>query len=155
MEIRLLLVDDEDLTREGLLHYVEWGNLGITHIKAASNGIQALKIAADFEPDILLTDIRMPHMSGIELAHEIRKRAPSCHILFISGYAEKEYLKSAITLKVDAYIDKPATPDNVSLAVARTAEAINREREKSRLDMLRTRNLGRAEGCPDIDSKAD
>ncbi len=65
MEIRLLLVDDEDLTREGLLHYVEWGNLGITHIKAASNGIQALKIASEFEPDILLTDIRMPHMSGI------------------------------------------------------------------------------------------
>ena len=145
MEIRLLLVDDEDLTREGLLHYVEWGNLGITHIKAASNGIQALKIAADFDPDILLTDIRMPHMSGIELAHEIRKRSPSCRILFISGYAEKEYLKSAITLKVDAYIDKPATPGNVSLAVAKTAEAINREREKSRLDMLRTRNLGRAE----------
>ena len=77
MEIRLLLVDDEDLTREGLLHYVEWGNLGITHIKAASNGIQALKIAVDFEPDILLTDIRMPHMSGIELAHEVRKRSPS------------------------------------------------------------------------------
>ena len=145
MEIRLLLVDDEDLTREGLLHYVEWGNLGITHIKAASNGIQALKIASEFEPDILLTDIRMPHMSGIELAHEIRKRSPSCRILFISGYAEKEYLKSAITLKVDAYIDKPATPGNVSLAVAKTAEAINREREKSRLDMLRTRNLGRAE----------
>ena len=76
MEIRLLLVDDEDLTREGLLHSVEWGNLGITHIKAASNGIQALKIAVDFEPDILLTDIRMPHMSGIELAHEIRKQSP-------------------------------------------------------------------------------
>ena len=93
MEIRLLLVDDEDLTREGLLHYVEWGNLGITHIKAASNGIQALKIASEFEPDILLTDIRMPHMSGIELAHEVRKHSPSCHILFISGYAKKEYLK--------------------------------------------------------------
>lgn len=145
MEIRLLLVDDEDLTREGLLHYVDWSSLGISHVKAASNGIQALKIVMDFKPDILLTDIRMPHMTGIELAHEVRRLSPACHILFISGYAEKEYLKSAITLKVDAYIDKPATPDNVSLAVAKTAEAIGREREKSRKDMLLTRNLGRAE----------
>lgn len=144
MEIRLLLVDDENLTREGLLHYVDWSSLGVTHIKAAANGLQALKIAADFKPDILLTDIRMPHMSGIELAREIRKLSLTCHILFISSYAEKEYLKSAITLKADAYIDKPATPDNVSLTVAKTVETIRREREKSQKDMLLTRNLGRA-----------
>lgn len=145
MEIRLLLVDDEDLTREGLLHYVDWSSLGVTHIKAASNGLQALTIARNFKPDILLTDIRMPHMSGIELAQKIRDSFPASHILLISGYAEKEYLKSAINLKVDAYIDKPATPDNVSLAVVNSVAAIRGEREKSHRDMLLTRNLGRAE----------
>lgn len=145
MEIRLLLVDDEDLTREGLLHYVDWSSLGITHIKAASNGLQALEIARNYKPDILLTDIRMPHMSGIELAQEIRKSFPSCRILLISGFAEKEYLKSAINLRVDAYIDKPATPDNVSLAVMKSAEAIRDEREKSQRDRLLTKNLGSVE----------
>ena len=107
MEIRLLLVDDEDLTREGLLHYVEWGNLGITHIKAASNGIQALKIASEFEPDILLTDIRMPHMSGIELARAVREIRPNIQIAFLSGFDDFTYAQQAIQYNIISYLLKP------------------------------------------------
>ena len=103
--MKLLLVDDEELTRNGLLNHIDWNSLGISEIRAASNGQQALELFSSFSPDILLTDIKMPHVSGIELARQIRRDGYLCKIIFISGYAEKEYLKSAIDLKVEAYID--------------------------------------------------
>lgn len=143
--MKLLLVDDEDFTREGLFHHVNWDALGIHHVKSASNGMQALEIAQTFLPDILLTDIRMPHMNGIELAKEIRKRSSSCKILFISGYAEKEYFKSAIDLKVEAYIDKPATPDNVSQVLSQVTAAIFAEKDRMEKENKMMQNLQRTE----------
>jgi len=142
--MKLLLVDDEDLTRQGLMQYVDWNNLGITHVKGAANGLAALNILDSFQPDILLTDIKMPHMTGIELARKIREKKINCRILFISGYAEKEYLKSAIDLKVEAYIDKPATPANVEKVVSKVVASILQEREESKKELLMEQNLGQA-----------
>lgn len=143
--MKLLLVDDEDFTREGLLHHVNWNALGIHHVKSASNGKQALDIAETFSPDILLTDIRMPHMNGIELAKELRKRSSSCKLLFISGYAEKEYFKSAIDLKVEAYIDKPATPENVMQVLAQVTAAIDAEKNRLEKESRMMQNLQHTE----------
>ena len=135
--MKLLLVDDEELTRNGLLNHIDWNSLGISEIRAASNGQQALELFPSFSPDILLTDIKMPHVSGIELARQIRRDGYLCKIIFISGYAEKEYLKSAIDLKVEAYIDKPVTPEAVKAVVSQTAAAIRMEQSARQ----RTRDL--------------
>lgn len=145
MKINLLIVDDEELTRECMANYINWKELGITETKTASNGLQALDIANDFVPDILITDIKMPHMSGIELSHNFKEKYPACKIIFISGYAEKEYLKSAIDLKVEAYIDKPVTSDNVAQTVEKVIKLIIKERERQNQEFILGRSLNRTQ----------
>lgn len=105
--INLLIVDDEIFTREGIVEILPLKDLGINETRQAFDGIDALNIAKDFEPNILLTDVKMPRMNGIELAFEIRKLYPECSIIFMSGYSDKENLKSAITLKAITYVEKP------------------------------------------------
>ena len=115
--INLLIVDDEIFTREGLLEMLPLDQLGITETRQAFDGIDALNVAKDFEPNILLTDVRMPRMNGIELAFEIRKLYPECSIIFMSGYSDKEYLKSAIALKAITYVEKPIELDELEDAI--------------------------------------
>ena len=106
--IKLLIVDDEKITRDGLRNCIPWNDLGIDVIETAKNGLIALEIAIQLNPpDIMLCDIKMPKMDGVELATKIRELYPECKIIFLSGYSEKEYLKSAIKLKAFNFIDKP------------------------------------------------
>ena len=78
--INLLIVDDEIFTLEGLVDILPLKTLGITNTKQAFDGVNALEIVKDFKPDILLTDVKMPRMNGIDLAFEIRKLYPDCSI---------------------------------------------------------------------------
>ena len=105
--MKLLLVDDEEYAREGLVARIDWDSLGITEIMTARNGIDGLKKAGDFEPDIVVTDVRMPKMDGIQMAFRIRQLYPECSILFMSGYSDKEYLKAAISVSAVSYVEKP------------------------------------------------
>ncbi len=73
----------------------------------ASNGIEALKIAEEHPPSVLLTDIRMPRMDGVALATQIRQKYPECSLIFMTAYSDETYLKCAIQLKVYRYIEKP------------------------------------------------
>ncbi|GGD53061.1 response regulator transcription factor [Paenibacillus nasutitermitis] len=115
--MRLLIVDDERLTREGLRDETNWKNIGISEIKEAYDGLNALSILDTFKPDILLTDVRMPRMDGIKLANELRRINPGCKVIFISGYADKAYLKAAISLKAVQYVEKPIDIDELEEAV--------------------------------------
>jgi len=78
--LKLLIVDDEDITRYGIISVFDWGKMGIGSIEQAENGIEALAIAKDFKPDILLTDLRMPHMDGIELSFKLRTLLPNINL---------------------------------------------------------------------------
>ena len=127
--LRLLIVDDEELTREGLLNFIEWGNIGITEVRTAENGVTAMENAASFPPDILLTDIMMPHMNGIELSKRFREVYPDCKIVLLSGNADKDMLKSAINLKVDAYLDKPIVVEQVRDTIQEVAKRFLSEKD--------------------------
>ena len=105
--IKVLIADDERFTRQGILDMVDWDKLNVSEVKEAYDGINALEILKDFEPNILLTDVRMPRLNGIDLAFKTRELYPNCMILFMSGYSDKEYLKSAIKLKAINYVEKP------------------------------------------------
>ena len=105
--IKLLIVDDESFTRQGILETIPWKDLSIYDVKEAFDGENALEILKEFEPDILLTDVRMPRLNGIELSFKTRELYPNCSIIFMSGYSDKEYLKSAIHLKAISYVEKP------------------------------------------------
>lgn len=105
--MKLLIVDDESITREGIIEKLPWSNLGIDQIKQADDGINGLEMVKSFTPDIILTDVRMPRMDGIQMAFEVKKQYPNCIIVFMSGYSDKEYLLSAIELKAVSYVEKP------------------------------------------------
>lgn len=102
--MKLLIAEDEVLAREGIKQLIP---SMFDQVLTASNGVEALALARSEEPDVLLCDVRMPKMNGIELATNLRMILPDIHILFISAYSDKEYLKSAISLQADGYIEKP------------------------------------------------
>lgn len=128
--LNILIADDESLTRQGLVSYLDWKSIGIGNVASAENGLQALEEAKNCVPDILLTDIMMPHMDGIQLTEKIRELYPECRIILFSGHADKDYLKSAINLQVDAYIDKPIVAERVLEVVKKVAEEIERTRTR-------------------------
>ena len=122
-----MIVDDERMTRESLAKYVAWSTVNIGSVRTARNGIEALAIADREPPEILLTDVRMPKMDGLELAERVKSLNPHCKIVFLSGYADKEYLKKAIHLQAISYVEKPVDLEEVKEAVRMAVTAFERE----------------------------
>ena len=121
--MKLLIVDDEALTRNGLAASINWMKLGIEEVFQASDGIEGLQSASVHKPDIILSDVRMPRLSGIEMLEKIRQFLPDSIFIFMSGFSDKDYLKAAIRLQAVSYVEKPLDlaeiREAVSTAVAR------------------------------------
>ena len=132
----LLLVDDEPTTRRGLLSSIPWVSLGVTEVIEARDGVEAMRLSMQSPPDIVLTDVRMPRMNGIELAMELRKLKPSVKLIFISGYSDKEYLRAAIRLGVISYVEKPIDINEITKAIAKAAEQANAAAAQPHEDFL-------------------
>lgn len=127
--MKLLLVEDEQLIRKGILMKTDWRQYGIDEVKQAEDGHEAIRIAELFRPDILLTDIRMPRMDGIEAARSIRLFCPKVRIIFMSGFSDKEYLKAAISLQAVHYVEKPIHPNELNEAIRNAADMVVKERQ--------------------------
>ncbi|HJA94246.1 MAG TPA: response regulator [Candidatus Eisenbergiella merdipullorum] len=128
--ISLLIVDDEFRTREGLASLIERSGLPVFIAGKASNGAEGLAMAKTLCPDIIITDVRMPRMNGIALSAEFRKLNPACQIIFISGYSDKEYLKSAISLKAVSYVEKPFDSSELLDALRTALHSIEENKQK-------------------------
>jgi two-component system response regulator YesN len=112
--LKALVVDDEDMTRDVLLNYLPWDEIGINKVLEANNGLNALEIIEHYHPDIVLCDVRMPKMDGIEFSIRLNEVLPDCKIVFLSSYSDKEYLLAAIKLKVIRYIEKPLNLEEIA-----------------------------------------
>ncbi len=115
--MKLLLVDDEALTREGVIASIDWEKLGITEIYQAEDGVEGLSLAKKYAPEIVLCDIRMPRMTGIEMMKKIQSLYPDTVSIFMSGYSDKEYLKAAIKLHSINYVEKPLDITEIEKAI--------------------------------------
>ncbi len=115
--MQLLIIDDEKLTREGLLRSIDWDSLHIDTVLQADDGMHALQVIREYRPEIILSDIRMPGLNGIELAQKVLELLPDTNIIFMSGYSDKEYLKAAIRLKAISYVEKPIDRTEIEQAV--------------------------------------
>ncbi|NLM12829.1 MAG: response regulator [Epulopiscium sp.] len=104
---KILLVDDEEEIRKGIIKKIKWEELGFVVVGEAENGIEALDIIDKTMPDVVITDIRMPFMDGIKLAENIKYRYPTNKVIVLSGFDDFEYAQEAIKLGVIRYILKP------------------------------------------------
>ena len=129
--MKLLIVEDEEMTREGLLKSLPWDEIGITEIIQAKDGMQGLSMAIDEHPGIVLCDIRMPRMDGLTMLEKIHDVHPDIVSVLLTGYAEIEYLKKAITLDVIRFVEKPVNIDELTEALHKAVErVINHERQQ-------------------------
>ena len=110
----VIVADDEDELREAVCNMIPWEDYGFRLVGSASNGLDALQMVEECEPDLLLTDIRMPFISGIELARQVREIRPATNIAFLSGYDDFEYAKQAIQYNIISYMLKPLTMEGLS-----------------------------------------
>lgn len=107
MGLTVLIVDDERAPRELLEQFIPWAELGFDRVLTADNGEAGLSIVQAQQPDVIISDIKMPHMNGIKFAHLVRENWPQCRFVFLSAYPDKEHLKDAIKLKASCFIEKP------------------------------------------------
>ena len=126
---KVLLVDDEMIVRVGVKSIGEWEKNGMEIVAEASDGKQALELFEKINPDLIITDIRMPEMDGIELLRSIRKHDKNVRILMLSNYAEKEYLIEALRLGANDFIMKNELNANSIQMVLE-----NQRKELDRLD---------------------
>ncbi|CAM4291515.1 response regulator [Paenibacillus phoenicis] len=104
---KLILADDEEDVREGLLGLIDWEGLGYVVQETAENGKEAVELVEKHAPDVVVTDIQMPFMNGLQLSEWIRERYPATKIIILTGYEEFEYAQKAIRLGIDEYVLKP------------------------------------------------
>lgn len=127
----IILVDDEDEIRGRIASKID-DDSGFRVVGTAGNGFDALSILEEQHVDVVLSDIRMPFVDGIELARIIRRDHPHIKIAFITGYDEFHYAKEAITLKVDAYLMKPVTSDDIRSFLRSLKNLLDQERRQTR-----------------------
>ena len=107
MEIRALIVDDEKYERLLLSKLINWDKLGIQLAGTAASGDEALRIFQEIHPEIVLTDISMPEMDGLELSRCLKSADSEVDIVIITGFREFEYARQAISIGVEEFLLKP------------------------------------------------
>ncbi len=128
--IKLFLVEDEVIMRDGIKKHIDWAEEGIDFVGEASDGELAYPMIMESQPDILLTDIKMPFMDGLELTELVRQNLPQTQIIILSGYDDFRYAQKAISLGVTEYLLKPISPVRLTEAVRKVTHKIIEERAR-------------------------
>lgn len=114
MEYTVLVVDDEQDQRRALVQRVDWASAGFRVVGEADNGVEALDCLETLEPDLILTDIKMPMISGLELAAKVREIRPVTQMVILSGYDSFEYAQTALKHNIISYLLKPISSDELT-----------------------------------------
>ncbi|ASS69451.1 MULTISPECIES: response regulator [unclassified Paenibacillus] len=145
--LRALLFDDEYIVLQGLKAMIDWSRCGVELAGTAANGIEALELFRRLRPDIVMTDIRMPGLDGLQLIEIILREAPDTICIVFSGFNEFEYVMRAMKLGVVDYLEKPVTIGKIEEALQRTMNKIGQQQEyqelKSRLEANREELLAK------------
>lgn len=126
----LLIVEDDPLILQALAHSRHWPDLGYALIGAAATGEEAMAMALSHSPDVVLTDIRMNGMSGLDLIELLRTHCPETMYVILSGYSEFEYARRALQLGVFEYLTKPIDSQKFNAVFARLYERLTENRQR-------------------------
>ena len=134
----VLLVDDEEDAAQIIRKKMDWEAMGFRVAGYAHNGVEALELAEEEQPDVVLTDIKMPYMDGLTLSRRLKELYPDCRIVIFSGFDEFEYAKEAIELEVEQYLLKPVDPQELKVAFSKLKASLDRQLDERRnIDLLR------------------
>ena len=134
---KILLLDDEILVRDAIRENIDWGKLDCELIGDCENGKQAVEFVKTHEVDIVLTDILMPYMDGMELSHFLHDNYPDVLIVIFSGFGEFEYAKKAIQYNVSEYMLKPVTAMELTKVIENMKEKLDsRKKEQRKMESL-------------------
>jgi len=138
MSYKVFFVEDEIVTREGIRDNVDWNGNGFEFCGEAPDGEIALPLLQTAQPDVLITDIKMPFMDGLQLCKIVRERMPCAKIVILSGHDEFEYAREAIKLGVTEYLLKPVTVQDLHHVLQKIAAQLEQEKkEQENLRQLR------------------
>ncbi|MGN0254682.1 MAG: response regulator [Chordicoccus sp.] len=141
---RVLVVDDEEEIRLGLCKLIDWQALHFDICGTAGDGLKAAEMIRTCKPDLLLMDVRMPHLSGLELLEEARRLGFTGDTIILSGFSEFEYAQKAISLGVVAYLLKPINEAQLISAVLKAREDLEKKERSSRISQQYRGNERRA-----------
>ncbi len=130
----VIVADDEEELRRALIRRVDWESIGFSVAGEAENGMEALELVEKYEPDLLLTDIRMPFLTGIELARQVREVCPATQIAFLSGYDDFSYAQQAIQYNIISYLLKPISAMELTEELKKIREKIDEKYRQFVLD---------------------
>lgn len=130
--MKLLVADDEGRIRKGLLS-LPWETIGIERVYEAENGLEALDILKEKKIDIVISDIRMPGLTGLELAEYVYKHSMDTAVILLTGFSEFEYAQKAIRNGVSDYMLKPLRPRDILETVSKVKESLEKKRYKEKV----------------------
>lgn len=129
----ILIADDESIIRQGLKYIIDWESFGFSIIGEASNGLEALEIMKSKSPDLVLLDIRMPKLSGLEVVREARKAGFQGKVIILSGYSDFNYAREAIAQGVQYYLTKPIEEDELEKIIIDMSKQLQEEARKKQI----------------------
>lgn len=119
--LRIVIVEDEDIIRQGLIATFPWESLGAEVVGEAADGEEALPLIRGLRPDVLLTDIRMPNMDGLELARRLAAENILPQLVYLTSYADFDYVREALRLQAADYLLKPVDDEELAKLLKRLA----------------------------------
>lgn len=137
---KILFADDEYWTREKIRRMIQWEKYALEFLEPAGDGEEVLQRMEEERPDILITDINMPFLNGVDLLTEVQKQYPEVVTFVISGYDDFEYVKGTFMAGAMNYLKKPVTKIELVNAIVRAMEIIS-DREKEKLQLLKASSL--------------
>ena len=129
-QYKVILVDDEVEVIDVMKKKIHWNDLGFDVVGSATNGVKALELVEKLQPDVVLTDIKMPYMDGLELARKLNQDYPNIYIMLCTGFDEFEYAKEAVHLEIKEYMLKPISAIELSESLMKLKTTLDREREE-------------------------
>lgn len=157
--LKVFLVEDEVVVREGFKKNINWQEHGLSFVGEANDGELAYPLIQELRPDIIITDIKMPFMDGLQLSRLVKKEMPAVKIIILSGYDEFEYAKEAIEIGVTEYLLKPISSAQIIETVLRVKQIIEQEQgqkvylERFHKEMLEYEKLERKQFFKELVSK--
>ena len=127
---KVVLVDDEEEVIDVIERKIHWNMLGFDVVGSANNGVKALELVEKLQPDVVITDIKMPYMDGLELSRRLNNDYQNIHIIIFTGFDEFEYAKEAVHLEIEEYMLKPINALELSDCLKRLKNTLDKEREE-------------------------